>query len=640
MAQQTKQPDVLRELFAALDNDPTVIAECLARPALAEGLTRDLSSHRSVGKSDATAQKPASRWPGVTLALLTERFDGLRDVGQKGAAQPLMLAKAARYKLPTITDTPSNCAASWTATTLTGAPDARTLHTAVWTGSEMIVWGGSVSGLIYNTGGRYNPATDSWTPTSIPSFPCGDDNVCPADGSFCPSGNTCALAPREAHTAVWTGTEMIVWGGDNFSSYGLNTGGRYNPSTDTWTPTSLTNAPDGRRDHSAVWTGSEMIVWGGATVHVGTFDTGGRYDPSTDTWTATSTTNAPSARPGHTAVWTGSEMIIWSGDCACNTGGRYNPSTDSWTATNTTNAPAPHRYHRAVWAGKAMIVWGGQTGVGYDGGRYDPGTDTWTPISTINAPSPRYLHTAVWTGDQMIVWGGYSSTEGFSNTGGAYDPSTDTWTVTATTNAPVRVSHTAVWTGTEMIVWGGSDNSGSLNTGGRYSGEVPLPAAFSRKNHGGTDRDQSLSLGGKVTVECRSGGGSNAYQFVVTFANAVTFNPASVTSGAGTVTNTSGSGTDTATIDLTGVTNAQTINVTLFAVTDDCGTRDVTVPLSILIGDTTGDGSVNSADISQTKSRSGQTVGSTNFRSDVTADGSINSADISLVKSKSGTALP
>ena len=62
--------------------------------------------------------------------------------------------------------------------------------------------------------------------------------------------------------------------------------------------------------------------------------------------------------------------------------------------------------------------------------------------------------------------------------------------------------------------------------------------------------------------------------------------------------------------------------------------------MATLLGDTTGDGSVNSADISQTKSRSGQAVSATNFRSDATVDGNLNSADISLVKSKSGTALP
>ena len=43
----------------------------------------------------------------------------------------------------------------------------------------------------------------------------------------------------------------------------LNTGGRYNPGTDSWTATSTTNAPTARYVHTAVWTGSEMIVWGG-----------------------------------------------------------------------------------------------------------------------------------------------------------------------------------------------------------------------------------------------------------------------------------------------------------------------------------------------------------------------------------------
>ena len=55
---------------------------------------------------------------------------------------------------------------------------------------------------------------------------------------------------------------MIVWGGFNGGT-SLNTGARYNPSTDSWTGTSTTNAPTGRDNHTAVWTGSEMIVWGG-----------------------------------------------------------------------------------------------------------------------------------------------------------------------------------------------------------------------------------------------------------------------------------------------------------------------------------------------------------------------------------------
>ena len=104
---------------------------------------------------------------------------------------------------------------------------------------------------------------------------------------------------------------MIVWGGIGLDP-GLNTGARYNPSTDSWTATSTSNAPEGRALHTAVWTGSEMIVWGGYNI----FNTGGRYNPGSDSWIPTSTANAPSGRYCHTAVWTGSEMIVWGGATA------------------------------------------------------------------------------------------------------------------------------------------------------------------------------------------------------------------------------------------------------------------------------------------------------------------------------------
>jgi hypothetical protein len=118
---------------------------------------------------------------------------------------------------------------------------------------------------------------------------------------------------------------MIVWGG-SAGAGGLNTGGKYNPGTNTWTPTTTNNAASGRELHTAVWTGSEMIVWGG---YGGAYlDTGGRYDPGSDGWTATSTANAPDGRSSHTAVWTGTEMILWGGtigdfDLVTSTGGRY-----------------------------------------------------------------------------------------------------------------------------------------------------------------------------------------------------------------------------------------------------------------------------------------------------------------------------
>src|SRR5207253_2262846 len=101
-----------------------------------------------------------------------------------------------------------------------------------------------------------------------------------------------------------------------------------------WVATSLTNAPSARYYHTAVWSGSQMIVWGGV-VNGSPANTGGRYNPGTNTWTATSNTNALSARAEHTAVWGGSEMIVWGGSTLDNTGGRYNPITNSWLATTT-----------------------------------------------------------------------------------------------------------------------------------------------------------------------------------------------------------------------------------------------------------------------------------------------------------------
>jgi N-acetylneuraminic acid mutarotase len=446
MAQHTKQPDVLRELFVALGSDPFVIAECLARPLLSERLLTNRYAYapRIYGQQRQPADADLRR---------------CKDV----------VATDDDYTLPTISEGAGCTGDTWTATNIINAPDARTAHTAVWTGSEMIVWGGQCCCtppicLLFNTGGRYDPATDTWTATSTTNAPTA----------------------RAGHTAVWTGTEMIIWGA------GLDTGGRYNPGNDSWTATSTANAPEAREHYTAVWTGTEMIVWGGQGQFPFILNTGGRYNPSTDSWTATSITNAPDHRYYHTAIWTGSEMIVWGGFNqvnpvgSTNTGGKYNPGTDSWLATSTTNAPAARGLHTAVWTSTdtEMIVWGGNDGFNglfNTGGRYNPGTDSWLATSTTNAPAARQAHTAVWTGSEMIVWGGLDFFSGFFNSGGKYSPGADSWAATSTTNAPdAREHHTAVWTGSEMIVWGGSGNLGVLNTGGRYcaeSGPTPTPTA-------------------------------------------------------------------------------------------------------------------------------------------------------------------
>jgi Viral BACON domain/Kelch motif len=435
MASQTKRPAMLLELWMALGNDPFVIAECLARPLLLD---------RMRGTSVSSSQ--------ITLPAVNDKLKESNSVDLNSyALTTVAFASAPRefeYKLADVaTAQSSNCADNtWNGTNLNGAPSQRYGHCAVWTGSEMIVWGGYNNGRYFNDGGRYDPATDTWFPTTTVGAP----------------------SARRYHAAVWTGFELLVWGGSNPNNLFTGDGARYNPMNNSWTPMAQAGAPSGRYAHSGTWTGSEMIVWGGTDGN-SLLNTGGRYDPYNDRWNQTSTSGAPEGRRYHSVVWTGSEMIIWGGEGSTqlNTGGRYNPRTDTWSPTTTANAPSPRDSHSAVYTGTEMIVWGGSNSV-YPyylntGARYSPSSNSWSPLSSNEAPGPRSDHTAIWAGSEMILWGG-AYLSGTLNTGGRYDPATNVWKPTNTASAPAaRYFHTAVWTGNEMIVYGASSG-----TGGRY----------------------------------------------------------------------------------------------------------------------------------------------------------------------------
>jgi hypothetical protein len=168
-------------------------------------------------------------------------------------------------------------------------------------------------------------------------------------------------------------------------------------------------------------------------------------------------------------------------------------------------------------------------------------------------------------------------------------------------------------------------------------------SAVSRKTHLNVGEfDVDLPLTGTAGIECRSGGVNGNHTVIISFANAVNLPANSVTvasqDGQAQVNSYSVNGA-VVTVNLTHVNNAQTVTISLTNVTDGTNTGNVSVPMAVLAGDTNADRSVNSADISQTKSQSGQFVTNANFREDVNADGNINSADISFVKSKSGTGL-
>ncbi|MFO0758197.1 MAG: hypothetical protein U0359_17000 [Byssovorax sp.] len=301
-------------------------------------------------------------------------------------------------------------------------------------------------------------ATGAVSHTKIPG--CGSP--------WSPTSTTGAPSARRDHTAVWTGKRMIIWGGEVKGSPSLtDTGGIYDPMTDTWTPTSTIGAPAARRAHVAAWTGSRMIVWGGFGTG-GYQSSGGLYDPETDTWSPMSEAGAPPGRTEAAAVWTGSELLVWGGliaGVAQGSGGRYKPDVDAWVTLSNNGSPQGRTDHTAVWTGSEMIIWGGTDIVNWhaDGARYSPALDQWIgPTSFAGAPEQRRQHSAVYGGSSMIVWGG-SNPVAYVDTGGVLDlqgGGAGVWSATSTSGAPSpRAQHSALWLGSKMMIWGGCGGS-------------------------------------------------------------------------------------------------------------------------------------------------------------------------------------
>lgn len=240
---------------------------------------------------------------------------------------------------------------TWRPMSTDGAPSPRSQMAAAWMGRQMIVWGGwGDGGTCPASGGIYDLQTDRWTKLSMENAPVG----------------------RLEPAFVWTGRELIVWGGLlEDGRHSASTGGRYDPELREWKTLSADGAPASVRGAQAVWTGKEMIVWGGShldgdsLVNIGS-NAGGRYDPVTDSWRPIALEGAPEGRMYYGVVWTGSEMIVWSGGDQRRgnviTGGRYDPATDAWIATANMGAPAGRGLMTALWTGAGMLIYGGSTG--------------------------------------------------------------------------------------------------------------------------------------------------------------------------------------------------------------------------------------------------------------------------------------
>ena len=336
---------------------------------------------------------------------------------------------------PAPAPTPTPTAGSpWT--TIAAAPIDREQHSLTWTGREAIVFGGVATDgervRLTADGARYRPDTDTWA--RVPPAP---------------------IAARGEHTAVFTGRELLVFGGRGAQGP-LADGAAYDVERDAWRR--LPPSPLGPRvAHTATWVDDEMVVWGGAAAPGRPL--GAAYDPEADRWRVLP--EAPvTTRVGHTAVWTGVELVIWGGVDPQGEyradGAAYRPALDLWRAVR--RAPVAGRStHLAVWATPRpvrMFVWGGQGADGAlgDGAAYDPNARRWEPLP--EAPlAARIGPAGAWTGRRLVVGPGVA--QQLHVDAAVYDPARGRWRrlPPGPLFAPAR--YPPAWTDRGLLLWAG-----------------------------------------------------------------------------------------------------------------------------------------------------------------------------------------
>lgn len=357
----------------------------------------------------------------------------------------------------------------WIPTSVDNAPSARTMHSAIWTGEKMVIFGGQETSTqtALADGGIFDLDTNTWTPVSFPG-----------------------VSGRYFHDAHWTGSSMIVWGGyrsvENQSTGWQYDGFIWNPvdnsiktiSNPGWTvPSSISNAMYPRQ--RSVWTGDKLIVWGSYDDATGA-PLGGIYDPATDSWAPMNTTadQAPIRIAGHSLSWTGDRLVLWGGvtksGSVSNEGAVYSLESNTWTMIPVTaTTPAARTGHQATWTGQAIIVFSGRGATIADitssGGILNLEDLTWSQIGT-EMIIERLGHTTTWNGYENLVYGGKSSRlRSFFGEVYSFDPISHRWAGSNSRFTPSsRWYHSAVWTGSSLIVWGGNNGAADLNDGGIY----------------------------------------------------------------------------------------------------------------------------------------------------------------------------
>ncbi len=235
---------------------------------------------------------------------------------------------------------------SWSPMSTAGAPSPRVQMAYTWTGERLIVHGGRVDQSPLGDGASYDPATDTWTPL-------------PAGGPFARLAHSVVRADDDT-LLFFGGTNLFDWLGDGSSFDGT-----------TWSALNVTGAPTLRQSHAALWTGNEMLVWGGW--NGGDYkNDGALFNPDDASWRTMNVAGAPDPRSEALALWTGANFFVWGG-CGGDACGKYfgdgalyvpDASGGSWGMLPSSGAPSDRREVAGAFGGKRAMVWGGRAQTG------------------------------------------------------------------------------------------------------------------------------------------------------------------------------------------------------------------------------------------------------------------------------------
>ena len=262
----------------------------------------------------------------------------------------------------------------------------------------MVVWGGGdVAGNAdYASGGRYDPAANTWSAMTTAGAPAG----------------------RRGAYGFWTGSRVLIYGGVDRNGAPSAAVNLYDPVNNTWSAATTQNAPSSRTEPVVGWSGSLLLLYGGRPGGSGASNTTYTLDVAANDWDGVAI--GPSQRYGSFGTWDGSLLLAWGGYAGGTRadGQAYDPLTDKWAPMQAMGAPSA-RYalnRQTGWTARikprvSLLLGGyGNTTFVTTGATYNSTTNAWAPVAAWPSGASHIGGAGVWTGTEFVLWGGRSGT--------------------------------------------------------------------------------------------------------------------------------------------------------------------------------------------------------------------------------------